>query len=63
MGEKPEWKATDSSPVNTKQKNNKGIRNQTTMKSSGKAPITTIVVGFVFFIFIFILIMILGFNS
>lgn len=38
------WKATDSSPVNTKQKNDIGVRNQTTKKSAVRFPLVTIIV-------------------
>ena len=38
-----EWKATDSSPVGTKQKNDIGVRNQTSSKSKGRFPWATII--------------------
>lgn len=44
MGKEDNWKATDSSPVDTKQKDNIGVRNQTTKASEGKFPLVTIIV-------------------
>ena len=43
QGKDNDWKATDSSPVDTKQKNDIGVRNQTNKKSSGKFPMVTII--------------------
>lgn len=41
---KTDWEASDSSPVDTKQKDNIGVRNQTTNSSKSRVPIVTIVV-------------------
>ena len=38
------WKASDSSPVDTKQKDGIGVRNQTTNSSKPKIPLVTIIV-------------------
>lgn len=47
MGEKENWKASDSSPVPTKQNDSNSVRNQTTMKSRGRFPLATLVVGII----------------
>ncbi|NNE77155.1 MAG: hypothetical protein HKN31_08790 [Pricia sp.] len=39
-----EWEASDSSPVDTKLEDDIGVRNQTTTKSKGRFPLTTIIV-------------------
>ncbi|MGB6151098.1 MAG: hypothetical protein WBG48_03830 [Pricia sp.] len=41
---KTDWEASDSSPVDTKQKDGIGVRNQTTNSSKSRVPIVTIVV-------------------
>ncbi len=60
MGEKPNWKATDSSPVDTKQENNIGVRNQTTTSSKGRFPLATIVVVLILFVMVSVLLFVLG---
>ncbi|MBC7000891.1 hypothetical protein [Cytophaga sp. FL35] len=42
--DKTEWKATDSAPVDTKQKNDGSVRNMTTNKTENKLPVVTILV-------------------
>ncbi|WP_289644329.1 hypothetical protein [Maribacter aestuarii] len=44
LGKDDSWKATDSSPVDTKQKDGVGVRNQTTKASEGKFPLATIII-------------------
>ena len=39
-----DWKATDSSPVDTKQKNDIGVRNQTTQSKEQKNSVFTIII-------------------
>lgn len=47
VSENVDWKATDSSPVDTKQKNDIGVRNQTTQSKEQKNPVFTIVLAIV----------------
>ncbi len=54
MDKETNWKASDSSPVDTKQKDGIGVRNQTTNSSKSRFPMVTIVV-------IVILLLIVGF--
>ncbi len=54
MDKETNWKASDSSPVDTKQKDGIGVRNQTTKSSKSKFPMVTILV-------IVILLVIVGF--
>lgn len=44
MEKDSDWKASDSSPVDTKQKDGIGVRNQTTNSSKPKIPLVTIMV-------------------
>ena len=39
-----DWKASDSSPVDTKQKDGIGVTNQTTDSTRSKVPLMTIIV-------------------
>ncbi|MFC4097273.1 hypothetical protein [Euzebyella saccharophila] len=50
--DKTEWKATDSSPVDTKQKNDGSVQNMTTNKTENKFPLTTIVVVAILFVIV-----------
>lgn len=54
MDKEKNWKASDSSPVDTKQKDGIDVRNQTTKSSTSRFPLVTIIV-------IVILLLILGF--
>lgn len=42
--DKTEWKATDSAPVDMKQKSDGSVQNMTTNKTENRLPITTIAV-------------------
>ena len=62
MGKEKDWKATDSSPVDTKQKDNIGVRNQTTKTTEGKFPLTTIIIVSILLIIVSFFLF-LGFRS
>ncbi|WP_373516572.1 hypothetical protein [Pricia sp.] len=43
MEKETKWTANDSSPVDTKQKDGIGVRNQTTNSSGSRFPLVTII--------------------
>lgn len=60
QGKRTKWKATDSAPMDTAQKNDGKIRNQTTEKSEGRFPLTTIIVIAIFLTIVGVLVFGLG---
>lgn len=44
MEKETDWEASDSSPVDTKQKDGIGVRNQTTNSSKPRIPLVMIIV-------------------
>lgn len=50
QGKKTKWKAKDSAPMDTKQENDIGVRNQTTNSTKNRFPWATIIIVLILFL-------------
>ena len=56
QGKKTKWKATDSAPMDTKQKDDIGVQNQTTHSTKPRTPLVTIILFIIVFLVVAIVI-------